>query len=56
MSKWCVEYKVHVKGGYSKTDCINGIDAKDGSEAIEYVKKHVFGAYKFKAYHDDEEV
>ena len=55
MSKWCVEYKVHAIGGYSKTDCVSGIEAKNGNEAIEYVKAHVIGCYKFKVFHDDEE-
>lgn len=53
MSKWYVEYKTPNKHGWQG---INGIEAKDGKEAIEYVKEHVIiGGYKFKAYHDDEE-
>lgn len=52
MSKWIVEYKTTDKHGWQS---IEGIEANDGKEAIEYVKAHVWGAYKFKAWHDDEE-
>ena len=51
MKKWYVEYKVYGKQSY-----IGGIEAKDGKEAIEYVKAHVIGAACFKVFHDDEEV
>lgn len=51
MSKWIVEYKTTDKHGWQS---IEGIEANDGKEAIEYVKVHVWGAYKFKAWHDDE--
>ena len=54
MSKWYVEYKVR-RTSYAVTEYIGNIEAKDGKEAIEYVKQHVIGAYKFKAYHDDED-
>ena len=50
MSKWYVEYKTYGKQGY-----ISGIEAKDGKEAIEYVKAHVIGAVHFKVWHDDEQ-
>lgn len=53
MSRWIVEFKQSSKHGW---DYIEGIEAKDGKEAIEYVKEHkVIGAYKFKAWHDDEQ-
>lgn len=52
MAKWVVEYKTTDKHGW---DCMEGVEAKDGKEAIEYVKKHIWGAYKFKAWHDEEE-
>lgn len=52
MKKWYVEYKTPASHGWQG---INDIEAKDGKQAIEYVKSHVIGAYKFKAFHDDEE-
>lgn len=55
MAKWYVEYKIH-KNGHSEYECVNGINARDGKEAIEYVKEHIaIGAYNFKAYHDDDD-
>lgn len=49
--KWCVEYKAYGKWRY-----VEKIEAKDGKEAIEYVKNHVaIGATCFKVWHDDEE-
>lgn len=48
--KWYVEYKAFGKFGYMEK-----IEAKDGKEAIEYVKSKVIGATKFKVFHDDEE-
>lgn len=36
-------------------DTIDGIEAVDGKEAIEYVKKHVIGVYKFQCFHDDDD-
>lgn len=53
MSKWVVEYKTVNKLGWQSME---GIEAKDGAEAIEYVKSHIFGCYKFKAWHDEEEI
>jgi len=57
MSKWYVEYKSTDKSSKNNfgMGCMGKIEAKDGKEAIEYVKRHVFGAYKFKVWHDDEE-
>ena len=52
-SKWYVEYKTTTHAGWQG---IGGIEARDGKEAIEYAKEHVaIDAYKFKAFHDDEE-
>ena len=48
--KWTVEYKTTDSHGWKSME---GIIAKDGKEAIEYVKRHSFGAYKFKAYKED---
>ena len=48
---WYVEYKA-----YGKFYSMGNIEAKDGKEAIEYVKKHGhIGAHSFKVWHDDEE-
>ena len=52
MSRWYVEYKTTDS---SKTRYMGGIEAKDGKEAIEYVKSNVIGAWWFKVWHDDEE-
>ena len=55
MSKWYVEWKVR-ENGILKVHYMGGIEAKDGKEAIEYVKEHVaIGAHGFRADHDDEE-
>lgn len=54
MSKWYVEYKIR-KTSYATTNYMDNIEAKDGKEAIEYVKQHVIGAYGFKVFHDDNE-
>lgn len=50
MMKWYVEYWAFGKQGY-----MSGIEAKDGKEAIEYVREHVIGATRFKVFRDDEE-
>lgn len=52
MSKWSVDYKVAGEHGWKN---MNGIEAVDGKEAIEYVKKHVIGVYKFQCFHDVDE-
>ena len=52
MSKWVVEYKTTDKQYWQSME---GIEANDGREATEYVKSHVWGAYRFKAWHDDED-
>lgn len=48
--KWYVEYKAYGKQYY-----MSGIEAKDGKEAIEYVKEQVIGATKFHVMRDDDE-
>ena len=51
MAKWYVEYRrTNGKYGY-----IGGIVAKDGREAIEYVKSKVYDAARFTVFHDDEQ-
>ena len=50
MTYWYVEYKAYGKQGY-----MGKIEAKDGKEAIEYVKSKVIGATNFRVWHDDEE-
>lgn len=54
MAKWYVEFKVH-ENGMAVTKYIGKIEAEDGKAAIEYVKEHTIGAYKFHVWHDDEE-
>ena len=51
MPKWYVEFKL-TTGEYKYME---GIEAKDGKEAIEYVKSRYYNAYSFKVFHDDEE-
>ena len=50
MTKWYVEFRA-----YGKMKYMGGIVAKDGKEAIEYVKAHVIGANHFKVWHDDDD-
>lgn len=50
MKKWYVEFKC-----YGKQKYLGGIVAKDGKEAIEFVKSRFIGATSFKVWHDDEE-
>lgn len=47
---WYVEYRAYGKMGYMEK-----IEAKDGKEAIEYVKSKVVGATNFSVWHDDED-
>ena len=50
MPKWYVEFRrTNGKYGY-----MGGIVAKDGKDAIEYVKSKVYDAGQFKVFHDDE--
>ena len=51
MKTWIVEYKTTTGHGWQSME---GIKANDGFEAIEYVKRHTVGAYKFKCYIDEE--
>lgn len=51
VSKWYVEYKAYGKQYYK-----GGIKAKDGKEAIKFIKDRVtIGAHDFKVWHDDDE-
>ena len=51
MSRWTVEYSRLGKGW----DFMSNIEATDGAEAIEYVKRHVDGVFtKFKCYREDD--
>lgn len=55
MSKWYVEWKQH-DNRFNRYHYMGGIEAKDGKEAIEYVRNNVaMGGYSFKAWHDDDE-
>ena len=47
---WYVEFRA-----YGKMKHMGGIVARDGKEAIEYVKAHVIGATCFKVWHDDDD-
>lgn len=55
MSKWYVEWKTYINGRLIA--CYKGgIEAKDGKEAIEYIREHVgMGAHGFHVWHDDDE-
>lgn len=51
MAKWYVEYK-----DYGKLRYMGKIEAKDGKEAIQYIKDNVCRvANSFKVWHDDDE-
>lgn len=50
MARWTVEYKTVTGHGWQSME---NIEAKDGKEAIEYVKRHTYGAYKFKCWRED---
>lgn len=51
MSKWYVEYKA-----YGKFGSMGKIEAKDGNEAIEYVKANVIGVNRIVGvWHDDDD-
>lgn len=55
MAKWYVECKVR-RNGRAEWIGFGKIEAKDGKEAIEWVKQHkVIGGYKYSAYRDDDE-
>jgi len=42
--RWVVEYKTVSSHGWQSME---NIEANDSKEAIEYVKRHAHGAYKF---------
>lgn len=51
MRKWYVEYRAYGKIGH-----VGEIEAKDGNEAVKYVKEHIAGINKIiGVWHDDEE-
>lgn len=50
MPKWYVEFRC-----YGKMKYLGGIVAKDGKEAIQYIKDHFIGATSFRVWHDDDE-